>query len=158
MRAQVVLIDGSRILLARHVCPNREYFVLPGGAVESAETTEQAAVREVWEETGLLVDVDRLLFVEEAGDHGGVTFSQPRHTFLGRIAGGKLQTIVEPHKGRGDKGYLAGAEWLEWDSPRLDESTKATLRKVRESLDGAGMTPGRSRGRHRPDAASRRNP
>jgi ADP-ribose pyrophosphatase YjhB (NUDIX family) len=142
MRAQVVLIDGSRILLARHVCPDREYFVLPGGAVEAGETVERAAVREVLEETGLRVEVVRLLFVKDGGSDGGVTFSQPRHTFLGRIVGGELRTIVEPHKGRGDKGYLAGAEWLDWDAPRLDDATNATLRKVRESLDGAGVVSG----------------
>jgi 8-oxo-dGTP pyrophosphatase MutT (NUDIX family) len=137
MRAQVVLIDGTKVLLARHVCPDREYFVLPGGAVEDDESVEAAAVREVLEETGLLVTIDRLLFVETARTVAGVSFSQPRHTYLGRVLGGRLQTIVEPHKGRGDKGYLAGAVWLEWDSPQFDAATRDTLHRVRTELERA---------------------
>ncbi|PZS08441.1 MAG: hypothetical protein DLM70_02650, partial [Chloroflexi bacterium] len=65
MRAQVVLLDGRRILLAEHSRPDDAYWVLPGGAVEPGETPEQAAMREVLEETGLRILLQRLLFVDE---------------------------------------------------------------------------------------------
>ncbi len=42
-----------------------EYFTLVGGRLGDDETTEQALVREVKEETGLDVTACRLVFVEE---------------------------------------------------------------------------------------------
>lgn len=39
----------------------RRYYGLPGGAVEPGETPEQAAVREIYEETGVRARVRRLV-------------------------------------------------------------------------------------------------
>jgi 8-oxo-dGTP pyrophosphatase MutT (NUDIX family) len=52
---------AGRVLLARHVEGNR--WVLPGGSVEPGETPANAAVREAWEETGLIVRLTRLVGV-----------------------------------------------------------------------------------------------
>ena len=40
----------------------RDYWTLPGGAIENGETPEEAVVREVFEETGLRTKVTRFLF------------------------------------------------------------------------------------------------
>ena len=53
--------SGGRVLLARHVEGDR--WLLPGGAVEPGEAPANAAVREAWEETGLLVRLTRLVGV-----------------------------------------------------------------------------------------------
>jgi len=52
--------DGKVALIERHRA-GRHYFVFPGGGVDEGETTEQAAVREMKEETGLHVAVQRKL-------------------------------------------------------------------------------------------------
>jgi len=58
----VALRDGAgRVLLARHV--EGDVWVLPGGAIEPAETPADAAVREMFEETGILVRLTRLVGV-----------------------------------------------------------------------------------------------
>jgi 8-oxo-dGTP diphosphatase len=51
----VVLKDESVLLVRRGKPPSMGSWTLPGGAQELAETTEQAARRELAEETGVLV-------------------------------------------------------------------------------------------------------
>ena len=58
----------GRVLLARH----RDYdqWALPGGGIDPGETPANAAVREMWEETGLLVEPLHIL-----GVYGGAAFT-----------------------------------------------------------------------------------
>jgi 8-oxo-dGTP pyrophosphatase MutT (NUDIX family) len=53
--------DQDRMLLARQA--DTQVWVAPGGAVEPDETPADAAVREMWEETGLYVKLTHLLGV-----------------------------------------------------------------------------------------------
>ena len=64
-RACAAIINADKILMVCHQTPSRTYLTFPGGGVDKGETFEQAAVREVKEETGVNVKVVRLLFVEE---------------------------------------------------------------------------------------------
>jgi 8-oxo-dGTP pyrophosphatase MutT (NUDIX family) len=64
----VALRDGDgRVLLARHA--EGDVWLLPGGGVEPGETPADAAVREMWEETGLLVRLTRLVGVFGGPQH-----------------------------------------------------------------------------------------
>ncbi|PFA22765.1 MULTISPECIES: NUDIX domain-containing protein [Bacillus cereus group] len=53
--------------------PGGEYWSLPAGAIELGETPEEAVIREVWEETGLQVQIKEI-----KGVFGGKDF---RHTY-----------------------------------------------------------------------------
>ncbi len=55
---------GRVLLLKRKNPPNLGRWALPGGLVELGETVEAGAVREVLEETGLDVEVEKLLDVQ----------------------------------------------------------------------------------------------
>ena len=85
--------DG-RVLLARHVEGDR--WVLPGGAIEPGETPADAAVREAWEETGLVVRLTRLVGVF-AGPHYVVQYrngdraSYVSSVFEGVVDGGSAR-------------------------------------------------------------------
>lgn len=60
--AAVLLFDDqNRVLLVRHSEGND--WTTPGGMVEPYETPSNAAVRETWEETGLHVELTRLIGV-----------------------------------------------------------------------------------------------
>lgn len=78
-RACAALIHGGTILMVRHVEPSRSYWTLPGGGIEAGETPHQAAVREVWEETGVQVRAVRLLW---EGTYGSGASSSPEYCFL----------------------------------------------------------------------------
>ena len=67
--------DGRLLMIQRGTEPDRGRWSLPGGRVELGETDEEAAVREVREETGLDVEV-----IDAA--IGGVELSLP----LGGVA------------------------------------------------------------------------
>ena len=52
IRVSAVLRWRDQILLCRHEKPGKEYWLLPGGGVNSGESLVQALRRELWEEVG----------------------------------------------------------------------------------------------------------
>ena len=53
IRVSAVLRWSDRILLCRHQKPGKEYWLLPGGGVNSGENLVQALRRELLEEVGI---------------------------------------------------------------------------------------------------------
>jgi ADP-ribose pyrophosphatase YjhB (NUDIX family) len=87
-----VLVEDSlgRVLLVkRSVRPRIGYWAVPGGFMDHDEQPRAAAKREVHEETGLLVQVQRVLDVAPLGAedprHGVIIF------FAGTPCGGSLR-------------------------------------------------------------------
>lgn len=67
IRATGILIENDRILLVKQNTSGREWL-LPGGRAEAGELLEQSVIRELLEETGLTVKVDRLLYLCDKPD------------------------------------------------------------------------------------------
>jgi ADP-ribose pyrophosphatase YjhB (NUDIX family) len=95
---RVIIADGQgRILLVRQGHEGRDIWMAPGGAIERGESSQDAAVREVMEETGLVIRVRRLLWhVEEISEKRGQRFV---NFFLAEIAGGRLELGSDPELG-----------------------------------------------------------
>jgi ADP-ribose pyrophosphatase YjhB (NUDIX family) len=65
----VVSRNGSILMIRRGTDQGYGLWGLPGGYIDRGEVVENAAVREVWEETGLRVKVGELIgLFSESGD------------------------------------------------------------------------------------------
>ena len=61
IRAGVVLVEDNRVALIERSRDGHHYFVFPGGGVKKHKSPKEAAVREMEEETGLLVSIKQKL-------------------------------------------------------------------------------------------------
>jgi ADP-ribose pyrophosphatase YjhB (NUDIX family) len=88
--AALVFITSEEGLLLVEQDYGRRYWSLPGGLVEANETIEQAAIREVKEETGLDVHLIRTIGVYRKYDRDGLAI-----TFKAEVIGGELEAGAE---------------------------------------------------------------
>ena len=96
----LVFNDLGQVLLIRQNYGGR-YYALPGGRVEAGETPQQAAVREVMEETCVDVRVDRLI---------GLYTCPPRGAWLAFVFRG---VIERGQPALPDTGEIAEVGWFD---------------------------------------------
>jgi 8-oxo-dGTP diphosphatase len=107
-----IIIEDGKILLSRQW----DGYDFPGGGVEKGERLDEALMREVREETGLVVRVGRLV---GCGDAFFTTPFENRHTHsillyrLCRIESGELSTAFFDED---EKRYAQMAEWIDLES------------------------------------------
>lgn len=70
----IAVRDGALLLIRRGHAPSRGRWSLPGGRVEPGETAREALVREMAEETGLVVEVGELVGEVLRPGPNGVTY------------------------------------------------------------------------------------
>ena len=58
----IVMDDKNRMLMVCQHHEDRDIWMVPGGGIEEGESSLEAAVREVDEETGLDVKIEKLLW------------------------------------------------------------------------------------------------
>ncbi|MBR4149957.1 MAG: NUDIX domain-containing protein [Firmicutes bacterium] len=63
IRVGALIIKDGRLLLAGN--PSVDYLYTVGGRIKFGESAEQAVAREVFEETGVRMEPDRLAFIQE---------------------------------------------------------------------------------------------
>ena len=82
LRAAAIILEEGCVLLAQNV--KDLYYYSIGGAVHLHESAEEAVLREVYEETGLHYEIDRLCFIHENffKDVAGKPFHEVAFYFL----------------------------------------------------------------------------
>ena len=128
--AYAVIVQDGNLLLTHWNEGGRSGWTLPGGGLEPYETTEQAVVREIREETGYDAELRTLLGVDSLflkPEQRIVPGAGPLHAFrviyLARIVGGELTHEVG---GSSDE-----ARWVPLD----DVGDLATLSLVPTAID-----------------------
>jgi 8-oxo-dGTP pyrophosphatase MutT (NUDIX family) len=93
---RIFVVDGERRVLLMHerrdIGSDRTHWITPGGGVEPGESLVQAALREVYEETGLRLHVDEAaepMYQERVRfSIAGRDVDQTNFYFLVRVASG----------------------------------------------------------------------
>lgn len=107
--AAALIVRNGQILLVHHREAGRyDFWVPPGGSLEGNESIFECAKRETFEETGLVVELDRILYIQE--------FWEPEYHFCkffisGKILSGSL-TLANREK---DEGFLVGLRFFSPD-------------------------------------------
>ena len=83
----IVLMNDKKVILIHRVKEGYEYWVTPGGGVEEGESFEEAVVRELKEEVGIDVHVDKLMLDIRKNVDG---IDSEQKFFLCTYAGGEI--------------------------------------------------------------------
>jgi mutator protein MutT len=133
-----IIIRNSRILLEkRKNDPGRGKWSIPGGIVELGESPEQAVIREVREETGLVVDAPELIDVVSTVslDEGGkVKYHFVIVDYLVKLKGGTAKAASD----------AARLDWVRLDEVEqrdLTKSFRGFFEKNRKRLEKISSSP-----------------
>jgi len=124
----LILQDHNILLVRRTNEPGKGKWSIPGGTVELGELLKDAVVREVYEETGLVVEVLDLLDIIEVirkDDTGNIVFHYVILDYLAKPVGGTLRAASD----------ASDVVWVSVDeamSMEITESLRAMLRKLKE--------------------------
>ena len=88
--AVLVQIKNKLVLVKRDINPYIGHWSFPSGYVDRSENVESEAIREVREETGLDVELIKLLGVYSQNDNPVILI-----VYTGNMEGGKLQALDE---------------------------------------------------------------
>ncbi|QKV95546.1 NUDIX hydrolase [Streptomyces sp. NA02950] len=117
--AYAVCVDNGSVLLARWIGPDGKRWTMPGGGLHHGEDPCDAVHREVEEETGYTVEIERLLGIDTVRGRTprrlgrDADFHGVRVLYAARVTGGELR-----HETGGSTDRAA---WIELDRvPGLD--------------------------------------
>jgi ADP-ribose pyrophosphatase YjhB (NUDIX family) len=125
----VVVHEGRVLLIRRAIQPYRGAWGFPGGFQEHGESLEETAIRETREETGLSVEIDRVLHVAHTRD-------DPRKivnavSFLARPVESSERAIAANLRAADDAAEAQFFAMVELPSEIAFESSRAVLDALR---------------------------
>ena len=140
IRCQGAIVHEHQLLLIQHRehASGNAYWLLPGGGQEGEESEEACVAREMREETGLDVAVERLLL--DVHDFPGGAYQRLR-TYLCRVLGGEAAPGYEPEVEASDFYGIVAVQWFDLRHPAAwppeilaDPITRPQVEQVRSRL------------------------
>jgi 8-oxo-dGTP diphosphatase len=105
-----VVIEDNRVLLVRRgTQPGRGLWAIPGGLVELGETLQEAAEREILEETGLVIRAGHPFYtfdLIQRGRDGAVEF----HYIIVDLRADYVSGVITPGDDAADARWVAAGE------------------------------------------------
>src|SRR5919206_705895 len=113
IRVSAILRWGDRVLLCRHEKPGKEYWLLPGGGVNSGESLADALHRELDEEIGIEEELPVEGPVAIVDSISPVRSFAPKHVvhiiFAGDLTGRSLEAVTSQDSAvRGHRLFAVG--------------------------------------------------
>ena len=133
--ANGIVVENDRVLLGRRAhSPWHGLWGSPGGFTEPGERPEDTVVREVREETGLAVEVERYL-----GTWVDVYADDPDEPDAGIINVAYFTAVpTSEARGLGDPAEVSEIAWFGWDELPTDLAPPGTLGEVLDAAHAAG--------------------
>jgi len=121
----VILVKDRQILLVKRGHePNKGMWSIPGGLIKLGETAEEAAIREVREETGLEVSIGAVAGIFNViikDSDSKIKYHYVIIDYIGEVVGGMLRPGTD----------VTDARWF-WLDEIGDVETSPTVRKALE--------------------------
>ncbi len=133
VRPTGVLIEDGRILLVRQKLQCGRQWSLPGGKLIRGESLEAGLIREMKEETGLDVEIERLLYICDGADNTLLHI-----TFLLHKTGGELTL---PDNSREDN-PISDVQFIPIEELTSLGFSTAFVRRIEEEFPDAGRYAG----------------
>lgn len=113
VRVGAIIRKDNTVLLIHRFKMGEEYWVLPGGGVESEESVDEALLRELMEETSL--SVEKFTFLAEHTRESGI-----KHLFYEVSASGEPMLSGPEKEGMSDDNQYI-LEWIDVETAKKFE-------------------------------------
>jgi 8-oxo-dGTP diphosphatase len=129
-----IIVQDERILLVRRSNPPLQgEWSIPGGLVETGESTKEAIAREVREETGLEIEVVKLAEVSERilrDRESRVQYHFVLIDYLCRVIAGEAHAASD----------VSEVRWVKTDDLEKLAVAPETCEVIRRTVQGSGIT------------------
>ena len=128
----VVIRDRKILLVKRNKAPNKGQWAIPGGSIKLGETLQEAAEREIREETGLMVKAKEPVYTFdfiERDQKGQIRFHYVIVDLMADLVGGELRPSDD----------AVDAAWFSPEDVEHAGVTETTREFLREFLPRNGI-------------------